>query len=170
MKSAGNGSVLKGRLHVLLAAGHRPASIGIAAREAPYHTGASPDLPVQLFNDIIGADAGSVFAGKIAVGRCFLNAVLHLHGAQFLHHRPGLLTGSFLEHLSHQLHLGARRNGEHIAVEVTIHCWYLALGNTPMASSSSMLPHISSLRCPLITSSFSCTIFSDMVCCLLSNG
>ena len=26
----------------------------------------------------------------------------------------------------------------------------------------------SSLSCPLITSSFSCTIFSDMVCCLLS--
>ena len=35
---------------------------------------------------------------------------------------------------------------------------------------SSTLPRTSSLSYPLITSSFSCTIFSDMVCCLLSNG
>ena len=33
---------------------------------------------------------------------------------------------------------------------------------------SSTLPRTNSLSCPLITSSFSCTIFSDMVCCLLS--
>ena len=35
---------------------------------------------------------------------------------------------------------------------------------------SSTLPRTSSLSWPLITSSFSCTIFSDMVCCLLSDG
>lgn len=33
---------------------------------------------------------------------------------------------------------------------------------------SSMLPRTNSLICPLITSSLSCVIFSDMVCCLLS--
>ena len=30
------------------------------------------------------------------------------------------------------------------------------------------MPRTNSLICPLITSSFSCTIFSDIVCCLLS--
>ena len=44
-----------------------------------------------------------------------------------------------------------------------------------LASSSSLcvfstLPHTNSLNCPLITFSFSRTIFSDMVCYLLSNG
>ena len=34
---------------------------------------------------------------------------------------------------------------------------------------SSTLPRTNSLSCPLIISSFSCTIFSDIVCCLLSN-
>ena len=33
---------------------------------------------------------------------------------------------------------------------------------------SSTLPQTNSLSCPLIISSFSCTIFSDIVCCLLS--
>ncbi len=33
---------------------------------------------------------------------------------------------------------------------------------------SSTLPRTNSLSCPLIISSFSCTIFSDIVCCLLS--
>ena len=51
-------------------------------------------------NDIIGTDAGPVFAGKIAVSQRFLNAVLHLlgglfqlHGAQLLHHGFGLSPG-----------------------------------------------------------------------------
>ena len=35
--------------------------------------------------------------------------------------------------------------------------------------ASSTLPRTNSLIWPLITSSFSCTIFSDIVCCLLSN-
>lgn len=37
-------------------------------------------------------------------------------------------------------------------------------------SVSSALPRMTSLRSLLITASFSCTIFSDMVCCLLSNA
>ena len=37
-------------------------------------------------------------------------------------------------------------------------------------SVSSTLPRTNSLIWPLIISSFSCTIFSDIVCCLLSNG
>ena len=46
--------------------------------------------------------------------------------------------------------------------------------NSPSFSSSSFrvsstLPRTNSLICPLIISSFSCTIFSDIVCCLLSN-
>lgn len=35
-------------------------------------------------------------------------------------------------------------------------------------SASSTLPRTNSFNCPLVTSSFSCTIFSDMVFCLLS--
>ena len=43
-------------------------------------------------------------------------------------------------------------------------------GSSSMAdSNSSTLPRTNSLIWPLITSSFSCTIFSDIVCCLLSN-
>ena len=45
------------------------------------------------------------------------------------------------------------------------------MGLQPYISSlsvSSMLPRTNSLICPLITSSLSCTIFSDMVCFLLS--
>ena len=74
-----------------------------------------------------------MFAGKIAVGKRLLNAVLHLlggllqlHRAQFLHHGFRFFSGGFLallsmdrlEHLCHQLDLGARRDREHIAVKV----------------------------------------------------
>ena len=105
----------------------------VAIREATYHTGAAANLPVQPFNDIVGADTSPVLAGKIAAGQRFLYAVLHLlgglfqlHGAQFLHHHLSLFSGCFLallsvdrlKHLSHQLYLGARRNREHIAVEM----------------------------------------------------
>src|SRR5699024_8901821 len=105
----------------------------VAVREAANHTGAAADLTVQPFNDIVCTDTGPVLAGKIAVGQCFFNAVLHLlgrlfqlHGAQFLYHRLSLFSGCFLallsvdrlEHFGYQLHLGARRHREHIAVEV----------------------------------------------------
>ena len=45
----------------------------------------------------------------------------------------------------------------------------LALILVPAPLANDFVTH-TSLSCPLITSSFSCTIFSDMVCCLLSNG
>ena len=94
---------------------------------------AAADLPVQPFNDIVGADTGPVLTGKIAVGQSLINAVLHLlsgllqfHGTEFFYHGFGLFTGCFLallgmdrlEHLGYQLYLGAWRNGEHIAVKV----------------------------------------------------
>ena len=75
----------------------------VAVWKTAHHTGAAANLPVQPFNNIVGADASPVFAGKIAVGQRFLNAILHLlggllqfHGTQFLHHGFGLLLGSFL--------------------------------------------------------------------------
>lgn len=40
----------------------------VSVREAANHTSAAADPPVYPFNDIIGTDAGPVFAGKIAVG------------------------------------------------------------------------------------------------------
>ena len=105
----------------------------IAVRETANHTGAAADLPVQPFNNIVCTDAGPVFAGEIAIGKRLLNAVLHLisrlfqlHSTQFFYHSFGLRSGCFLallgvdrlEHLGYQLHLGTRRNGEHIAVKV----------------------------------------------------
>ena len=45
---------------------------------------------------------------------------------------------------------------------------FLRSASNSSLSVSSTLPRTSSLICPLITSSFSCTIFSDMVCCLPS--
>ena len=95
VKSASNGGIFKGCLqvlhvHVLLVAplgtchmaqsGADQHESGITVRETADHTGAAADLPVQPFNDIVGADTGLVFAGKIAVGQCFFNAVLHLLG------------------------------------------------------------------------------------------
>ena len=79
MKSASNGGVLNGSLQVLhvhvfsvapLCASHmaEPGTYQhesrVAVREASNHTGAASDLPVQPLNDIVGADASSVFAGK----------------------------------------------------------------------------------------------------------
>ena len=92
MKSASNGGVLQSSLqelhiHVLLAApllgaGHmaQPGTDqhegGAAVREAAHHTGTAEDLTVEPFNDVIGTDASPVFAGKIAVGKRLLNAVI----------------------------------------------------------------------------------------------
>ena len=79
MKSASNGGVLNSRLqvlhvHVLLAAplgaGHmaHPGTDqhkgGITIRESTHHTGPAADLPVQPFNDIVGADASQCSLGK----------------------------------------------------------------------------------------------------------
>ena len=105
----------------------------VTVRETAHYPDATADLPVQSLNHIIGTDASPVLAGKIAVGQCFFNAVLHLlgglfqlHRMQLLHYGFGLLTGGFLallgverlEHLGYQLHLRARCYREHIAVKV----------------------------------------------------
>lgn len=118
MKSASNGGVLNGSLQVLHVHVFLAAPLGarhmakpcadqhqsrVTVRETTHHTGAAADLPVQPLNDIVGTDARPVFAGKIAVGKSLLNAILYLpgsllqfHGTQFLHHSLSLLPGSFL--------------------------------------------------------------------------
>ena len=110
MNLAGKGGILKGSLQVLhvhvllvapLGAGHmaQPGTDQhegrVTVRETAHHPGAAVDLPGEPLNDIVGADASPVFAGKIAVGKSLLNAILHffsglsqLHGAQFIHHSP----------------------------------------------------------------------------------
>ena len=40
---------------------------GVAIRECPHHAGTPTDLTVQPLDHVVGADAGPVFAGKIAV-------------------------------------------------------------------------------------------------------
>lgn len=45
----------------------------VVVRETTYHTGTATDLPVQLFNDIVGTDKSPVLTGKIAVSQCLLN-------------------------------------------------------------------------------------------------
>ena len=52
----------------------------VAVRERPLHAVPASDLPVQLFEYVIGADTDPMLAGKIAVGQRFLNAVLDLLG------------------------------------------------------------------------------------------
>ena len=86
-------------IHVFLAAPLRARDMsqpgadqhqgGVPVRERPHHAGAPADLPVQPLDHIVGADACPMFAGEIAVGQRFFNAVLdfpgsllQLHGAQ----------------------------------------------------------------------------------------
>ena len=52
----------------------------IAVREAAHYPGAAADLPVEPFNDIVGADTSPVFAGKVAVSQRLLNTILNLLG------------------------------------------------------------------------------------------
>ncbi len=148
MKSASNGGVLKGHLQVLHIHVLLVATLGtgymaqpgtdhhkgrVTVRKTAHHTSAAADLPVQPLNDIVGADASPVLAGKVAVGKSLFDPILHLlsglfqlHGAQFFHHSLSLFSGSSFallrmdrpEHLCYQLHLRARRRREHIAVEV----------------------------------------------------
>ena len=79
MKSASNRGILNGRLQVLyihvlfvahLGAGHmaQPGTEQHEHREAARHTGATVDLPTHPLNHIIGAIAGPVFTGEIAIG------------------------------------------------------------------------------------------------------
>ena len=54
---------------------------GVAVRERSHHAGSAADLTVQPLDHVVGADAGSMLAGKIAVDQSFLNAVLDLLGS-----------------------------------------------------------------------------------------
>ena len=74
----------------------------VTVRETTCRAGAAADLPVQPLNDIVGADASSVFAGEIAAGESLLNAILHLfdcllqfHRTKFFYDGFGFLPGSF---------------------------------------------------------------------------
>ena len=93
MKSAGNRGVVQSCLqmphvHVLFAAplGARHMAQpradqhqgGVAVGERPHHPRPATDLTIQPLDHIVGADERPVFAGKIAVGRRLLNAVLDL--------------------------------------------------------------------------------------------
>lgn len=86
MKLASNGGILNGSLQVLhvhvlfvapLGAGHMAQSgtdqheSRVTVRETAHHTGAAADLPVQAFNNIVGADASPVLAGKVTIGKLF---------------------------------------------------------------------------------------------------
>ena len=145
MKSAGNRGVVHDRLqvlhiHVFLAAplGTRDVSQpradqhqgGIAVRERPHHAGPAADLAVQPLDHVVGADAGLVFAGKVTIGQCLLNAVLdllgsllQLHGAQLSDHGLCLLTGHLfallgvdrLEHFCHNFDLRFRAPPHRVA-------------------------------------------------------
>ena len=44
---------------------------GVAVRETAYHTSAAADLTVQPLNNIVGADASPVLAGKVTIGKLF---------------------------------------------------------------------------------------------------
>ncbi len=96
-------------------------------------SGAAADLPVEPFNDIVGADTSPVFAGKVAIGQSLLNtsfyllrSLAQLHFPQLGHHGLSFLTGCFfallgvdrLKHLGHQLHLGTGCHRKDIAVEM----------------------------------------------------
>ena len=62
---------------------------GISVREHPYHPRPSADLTFQPLDHIVGADAGPMLTGKIAVGQRLFNAVLDLLCRFFqLHFHP----------------------------------------------------------------------------------
>ena len=113
-------------------------------------------------------------AGQVHLNECFLNAAfttaISLNG--------GSLKGNSLELGYFECDISGS-SGEVAAVVAAAVARALLIssyrGFSDSASGSSLsgsstLPHTSSLRCPLITSSLSCTIFSGMVCYLLSNG
>ena len=81
MKSAGNEGVVQRRLqvlyvHIFFAAPLRARHMAkpgadqhqsrVAVRERSHHAGSAADLPIQPLNHVVAADAGPVFAGKIA--------------------------------------------------------------------------------------------------------
>ena len=65
---------------------------------------------------------------------------------------------------------GAVHRGMELRVNTPEHLCIMGKRKIWVGGNFSALASSISLSCPSITSSFSCTIFSDMVCCLLSNG
>ena len=148
MKSAGNRGVVQSRLQVLHVHVFLVAPLGschvaqpradqhqgrISIRERPHHAGSAADLTVQPLDHVVGADARPVFAGKVTIGQCLLNAVLdllggllQLHGAQLGNDGLYLLAGCLfallgvdrLEHFSYNFDLGLGHNRENVAVEM----------------------------------------------------
>ena len=134
MKSAGNGGVQSVNLQMIMfmyflfphwvpatwcQTGTDQHEGGVAVRRGTHHTDTAAELPAEPLNDIVGPDVDPVLKEKIAVGKGFLNSILHLFGSQL--HCPHLrdhgfcfLMGGFLaflcmdclEHFGHQLHLG----------------------------------------------------------------
>lgn len=51
--------------------------------ESPDNTGSAAYFPVQPLNDIVGADACSVFKREIHVSQSFLNAIFNLFSSFF---------------------------------------------------------------------------------------
>lgn len=49
----------------------------VTVRETAHHSGTVADFSIEPFNDIVAADAGPVFAGKVAVSQSFLNTILN---------------------------------------------------------------------------------------------
>ena len=107
---------------------------GVAIGEGTYDPGASADLAVQAFHDVVRADPRPVLGWEIAVGQRPLNAVLYLlcrllqlHLAQLGDNGSGLLAGGLLallgvnrlEHFRNVLHLRTGNNRKHVSVPYT---------------------------------------------------
>ena len=95
MRLTGNRGVLQGSLQVLhihilfvapLGSNHMAQSGAyqhegrVAIWETAHHSGTAANLPIQSLNDVVGADTSPIFFRKIAVGKRFFNAILHLPG------------------------------------------------------------------------------------------
>lgn len=48
--------------------------------ESAHYTSTAADFPVYVPDYIVGTDEDPVFTGKITIGKCFLNVVLHFLG------------------------------------------------------------------------------------------
>lgn len=54
---------------------------GITVWESPHHASPAADLPVESFNDVVGADSRPVLVGECRVSKCFLQPILYLFAA-----------------------------------------------------------------------------------------
>ena len=76
--------------HWMPAMWRSPAQTSIRAEflsENIPHADPAADLPAQSLNHIAGADACPVFAGKVAVSQCLINAILDFLGGLLHLHR-----------------------------------------------------------------------------------